>query len=115
MPILTLKSKKKVIVNVVSLREDYILLDVDSETRNGLAIEVIGRYSEYENKDFIKAFNFPVPNEQANILGQVPITANTNLIDTRNLQLTLGVFATLGQYNDFGLTANDWEVYVQSD
>jgi hypothetical protein len=111
MAILTLKSKKKVIVNVVSLREDYILLNVDSETRNSLAIEVIGTYREFETGDNIKGFNFPVINEVANQLGLVPIPEGANLIETRNIQLTAGIFAVLGQYNDFGLSPMDWEVY----
>ena len=113
MPILTLKSTKKVLVNVVSLREDYILLEVDSETRNPIAIEVSGRYLEFENRDFIKGFNFPVENAMANQLGAVPIPDNTSLIDTRNIQLTAGIYAVLGQYQDFGLTGNDWIIYTE--
>ena len=113
MPILTLKSTKKVPVNVVSRREDYVILEVDSETRNGLAIEVSGRYLEFENKDFIKGFSFPVVNAMANQLGAVPIPDNTPLIDTRNIQLTAGIYAVLGQYQDFGLTANDWVIYTE--
>ena len=44
MAIISLKSKVKVLVNVVSLREDYIRLEIDEESRNSLAINVSGRY-----------------------------------------------------------------------
>ena len=110
MAIITLKSKKEVTVNVVSLRKDFITLDIDTEQRNPLSIEVQGRYSEFTTGDFIKNVNFSVPNAMANQLGAVTIPQNTSLIDTRNIQLTAGIFSILGQYQDFGLTMDDWEL-----
>ena len=110
MAIISLKSKVKVLVNVVSLREDYIRLEIDEETRNPLAINVVGKYVEDELGDFIKSFSFPVPNQIANQLGQVPIPSGATLVETRNIQLTAGIFTILEQYKDFGLDAADWEL-----
>lgn len=116
MAILTLRSKVEVRTSIIDTQEmGKVIMSVHSEERTPLAINVNGVYTKFNTGDTIKSFSFTVPNDQANMLGQVPIPANTNLIDSRNIQLTLGVFATLGQYNDFGLTANDWEVYVQPD
>ncbi len=116
MALLTLKSKVDVRTSIIDTQEmGKVIMSVNSEERTPLAIYVTGVYTKFNTGDIIKSFTFTVPNDQANMLGQVPIPANTNLIDTRNLQLTLGVFATLGQCNDFGLSANDWEVYVQPD
>jgi|LakMenE18May11ns_1017448.scaffolds.fasta_scaffold8658346_1 hypothetical protein len=112
MAILTLKSKVKVrtsVVNTTSL--DYILMDIEEESRNALAITVTGRYKEYETNEFIKSFNFSVTNNLANQLGESIIVPNgTSLINTRNLQLTEGVLSILEQYKDFGLNAIDWEI-----
>lgn len=108
--ILILESKTNVTLNVVSLRTGKVKMIIDSEERNSLAITVNGRYVESETGDFIKAFNFSVPNTMANQLGAVPIPGGTSLIDTRNIQLVAGVFSILGQYQDFGLSANQWEV-----
>jgi len=112
MAILTLKSKVKVrtsVVNVTSL--DYILMDIEEESRNALAITVTGRYKEYETNEFIKSFNFSVTNSLANQLGEsIIVPSGTSLIDARNLQLIEGVLSTLDQYKDFGLNATDWEI-----
>ena len=112
MAIISLKSKVKVLVNVVSLREDYIRLEIDEESRNSLAINVSGRYLEDTNNDFIKSFSFPVPNQLADQLGQIPIPNGATLTETRNIQLTAGIFTILDQYKDFGLDANDWDLIV---
>lgn len=108
--ILTLESTESVIVNVVTLRTDKVKMLIESESRNSLAITVTGRYVESTTGDFIKSFDFSVPNEMANQLGQVPIPNGLNLIETRNLQLQAGVFSIIGQYNDFGLNASKWAV-----
>jgi len=110
MALLKLKSVNKVIVNVVSLIEDYVVLEITEELRDSLAVTVQGTYYEYTTKDFIKSITFPVPNEVANQLGAVPIPANSTLIETRNIQLRAGIFSILNQYGDFGLSANDWEI-----
>lgn len=110
MAILSLKSKIQVLVNPVSLKQDYIRLEIEEETRNALAIIVTGKYVEDSSNNYIKAFSFPVNNQLANQIGQVSVPSNFTLIDTRNVQLTSGVFAILDQYKDFGLTALDWEV-----
>ena len=112
MAILTLKSKIKVRTSVVDVTLlDYILMDIEEESRNLLAITVTGRYKEYETNEFIKSFNFSVTNALANQLGEsVIIPSGTSLIDTRNLQLIEGVLSTLEQYKDFGLNATDWEI-----
>ncbi len=108
--ILTLESKTNVTLNVVSLRTGKVKMIIDSEERNSLAITVNGRYVESETGDFIKAFNFSVPNSMANQLGAVPIPGGASLIEARNIQLVAGVFSILGQYQDFGLSANQWEI-----
>lgn len=113
--ILSLESKDSVIVNVVSLRMDKVKMLIESESRNALAITVTGRYVESSTGDFIKAFDFSVPNELANQLGQIPIPNGLNLIETRNIQLQTGVFAIIGQYNDFGLSADKWEVITENN
>ena len=110
MAILSLKSKVKVLVNAVSLKQDYIRLEIDEEIRNSLAINVIGRYVEDESNNFIKSFSFPVPNQLANQLGEVVIPSEFLLIEARNLQLITGIFTTLEQYKDFGLSGLEWEV-----
>ena len=110
MSIIVLKSKKQVIVNVVSLVQDYVRLEIDEECRTALAINVIGRYVEDTTNKFIKSFSFPVPNQLANQIGEVSIPADSTLIDTRNAQLAAGTFSILEQYKDFGLNALDWEV-----
>ena len=110
MAILKLKSKKEVTVNVVSLRKDFIRLEIDEESRNPLAINVVGRYVEFTTNDFIKSISFPVPNALANQLGAVPIPSNATLIETRNIQLMAGIMAVLSEYKDFGLESSDWQI-----
>ena len=110
MAILSLKSKVKVLVNPVSLKQDYIRLEIEEETRNALAIIVTGKYVEDNSSDYIKAFSFSVNNQLANQIGQVNIPSEFLLIEARNLQLVTGIFAILEQYKDFGLGAIDWEV-----
>ena len=108
--ILTLESKTNVTLNVVSLRTGKVKMLVDTEERNSLAITVNGRYVESETGDLIKPFSFSVPNSMANQLGAVPIPGGASLIEARNIQLVAGVFTILGQYQDFGLSANQWEI-----
>lgn len=110
MPILSLKSKVKVLVNVVSLKQDYIRLEIDEEIRNSLAINVVGRYVENESNNFIKSFSFPAQNQLANQLGDVVIPSEFTLIEARNLELLTGTLSILDQYKDFGLSGIDWEV-----
>ena len=110
MAILTLKSKVQVLVNPVSLKQDYIRLEIEEETRNALSIIVTGKYVEDTSNNYVKAFSFPVDNQLANQIGQVNIPNEFSLIDARNLQLLTGIFAILDQYRDFGLSAIDWEV-----
>ena len=110
MAILSLKSKVKVLVNPVSLKQDYIRLEVEEETRNALAIIVTGKYVEDNSSDYIKAFSFSVNNQLANQIGQVNIPSEFTLIEARNLQLLTGTLSILEQYKDFGLSAINWEV-----
>lgn len=113
MAIIKFKSKVQVIVNVVSLNEDYVVLEIEDETRNSLAIDVKGRYIEHSTGDFIKAFSFPVLNSLANQLGQVPIPSGASLIETRNIQLVAGVMTIFDQYKDFGLNSSDWQLIIE--
>ena len=108
--ILTLESKTNVTLNVVSLRTGKVKMLVDTEERNSLAITVNGRYVESETGDLIKPFTYTVPNTIANQLGAVPIPNGASLIEARNVQLMAGVFSILGQHQDFGLSANQWEI-----
>ncbi len=110
MAILTLKSKVEVLVNPVTLKQDYIRLEINEETRNALAIIVTGKYVEDNSGEYIKAFSFSVDNQLANQIGQVNIPSEFTLIEARNLQLITGIFAILEQYKDFGLNAIDWEI-----
>jgi|LakMenEpi03Aug12_release.lakeMendotaPanAssembly.Ray.scaffolds.fasta_scaffold00239_37 hypothetical protein len=107
---LKLKSKTKVIVDLVSLRQDYVILTIDREIRTSEGITIVGKYTDTENDSFIKDINYPVSNTTANQLGDITIPNNSTLTETRNLQLISGVFAVISQNNDFGLGANDWEV-----
>ena len=66
MAILTLKSKVQVLVNPVSLKQDYIRLEIEEETRNALSIIVTGKYVEDTSNNYVKAFSFPVDNQLAN-------------------------------------------------
>ncbi len=111
MAILTLKSKVKVrtsVVNVTTL--DYILMEIEEESRNALAIYVTGKYKEYETGNFIKSFSFTVTNTLANQLGNVVIPSEFTLIEARNLELLTGTLSILDQYKDFGLNGIEWEV-----
>ncbi len=110
MAILSLKSKVKVLVNPVTLKQDYIRLEINEETRNALAIIVTGKYVEDNSGDYIKAFSFSVDNQLANQIGQVNIPNEFTLIEARNLQLLTGTLSILEQYKDFGLSAINWEV-----
>lgn len=107
---LKIKSKTKVIVDLVSLRQDYVILSIEREIRTSEGITIVGKYTDTENDLFIKDVNYPVSNATANQLGDISIPNNSTLIETRNLQLTSGVFAVISQNNDFGLGVNDWEV-----
>jgi len=110
MAILSLKSKVKVLVNPVTLKQDYIRLEIEEETRNALAITITGKYVEDNSNEYIKAFSFIVDNQLANQIGQVSIPSEFTLIEARNLQLLTGTLSILEQYKDFGLSAINWEV-----
>jgi hypothetical protein len=110
MAILSLKSKVKVLVNPVTLKQDYIRLEINEETRNALAIIVTGKYVEDNSGEYIKAFSFPVDNQLANQIGQVNIPSEFTLIEARNLELLTGTLSILDQYKDFGLNGIEWEV-----
>lgn len=107
---LQLKSKVKVIVDVVSLRTDFVQLKIEREIRDKDGITIVGKYTDTENDLFLKEVNYPVLNAVANQLGNVEIPNNSTLIETRNLQLIAGVLSTINQSNDFGLDAIDWEI-----
>ena len=110
MAILSLKSKVKVLVNPVTLKQDFIRLEIGEETRNVLAITITGKYVEDASNEYIKAFSFPVDNQLANQIGQVNIPSDFSLIEARNLELLTGTLSILDQYKDFGLNGIEWEV-----
>lgn len=111
--ILQLKTKKDVTLDVVTLKQGRVRMIIEQETRNGLCIEIIGKYVKDETNELIKSFPYPIPNDIANVLGKVPIPKNATLIETRNIQLFAGVKAILAQYDDFGLSVDDWELYEE--
>lgn len=113
MAILQFITKTEVSVSLTRPSEmSKVIMDINTEERNALAIYVSGTYYKETDGSIIESFVETVTNEQANQLGAVPIPPSATLIETRNIQLGAGTLAILSTNMPFGLTANDWETYT---
>jgi len=114
--ILQFKTKKKVIVHPVSLKEDYVRLIIERESeRTALATGVQYRY-QAEDGSMIKSGHWTITNDELNaIASMTQYPPNATEVERRNAQIVTGVFYTLSQFPDFGLTPNDWEIYTEPE
>lgn len=114
--ILQFKTNTEVIVNPVTLAQDYVVLTICNEgPRTPLATSVDYKYEEFESKRIIKSGSWTITNDELNaIASMTQYPENATEVVRRNLQIITGVMYTLGSNPDFGLTPANWELYVEN-